>query len=73
MIEESSVAERLLNVIGWVVGVALAFVQGIALVTKALVLPYIPEIVNAILGWSLLVLTSLGCLVAVTLYSNRKR
>ncbi len=72
MIGESSVAERLLNVIGWVIGVALAFIQGTILVTKAVVIPYIPEIAGAILGWSLIVLTVLGCLVALTLYIKRK-
>ncbi|MEK6858596.1 MAG: hypothetical protein AABX53_01640 [Nanoarchaeota archaeon] len=72
MIGEFSVAERLLNVVGWVVGVALAFIQGIVLVTRAVIIPDIPEIVGAIIGWSLLVLTTLGCLVALNLYIKRK-
>lgn len=60
-----SVAERLVDVIGWIVGVALAIIVSLALISHALILPYLPDIASSIIGWCIIVLTLLGAILAM--------
>ena len=60
-----SIAGRLVDVIGWIVGVALALIMGAALISHGIIIPYFPDIVSAIIGWSLIILTLLGAILAI--------
>lgn len=64
MIGRLTVAERLLNVIGWVVGVTITIVIAVTLISHSIIIPAVPDIVGAIVGWSLVVLTLLGIILA---------
>lgn len=70
MAEGLSVAERLLDVIGWVVGVAIAGIVAVALISHAFVIPAVPDIVSSIVGWSIIVLTLLGVILAFATHSS---
>lgn len=66
MYGEPSLAERLLGIIGWIVGVVLALIVGSALITHTLALSYLPDSLSEITGWALIVLTLLGIILAIT-------
>lgn len=65
MYNNISVAERLLSIIGWIVGVALAIIVGIALIAQTLIIPYLSELLMIIIGWCILVLAVLGVILAL--------
>ena len=63
MHHQNSLSEQILNAIGWAVGITLSAVVSIALVSGAIVLPYVPEIAGVIIGWSMIVLTIMGVIL----------
>ena len=65
--ERDSTMEKLLNIMGWIIGVLVALTVGSSLVTADLHLPYLPEIFEIVIGWLILILTIIGVLLALGL------
>lgn len=57
--------ERALSAIGWVVGITLVAVTSVSLIGSTLFLPAAPEFLGPLIGWTLLMLTLLGMILAL--------
>lgn len=73
MHEEFSLVKRLLNIIGWIVGVTVTLVVSSALINHTLIAPYLTDSASAIAGWALIVLTAIGVVVALATRTVHKR
>lgn len=66
-----TIAERLLNYSGWIVGFALALSVSLALIGETLIIPFIPEGVSALIGWIIIIFTLLGVILAFKIQYKR--
>jgi len=56
---------KTINFVAWLTGVIVSLAVGNGLIAKTLTVPYIPEIINLIAGWIVVVLTILGVILAI--------
>ncbi len=66
-----TLAERILNYCGWIVGFTLAFSVSLALIGETLIVPFIPEALSALIGWIIIIFTLLGIILAFKIQYKR--
>ncbi|MEK6896635.1 MAG: hypothetical protein AABX12_04220 [Nanoarchaeota archaeon] len=57
---ESSVVEKLLNVINWLLALSIGLIVGASLVLQSLYVPFMPRPASIVIGWTISILTLLG-------------
>ncbi|MEK6824333.1 MAG: hypothetical protein AABY02_00605 [Nanoarchaeota archaeon] len=62
---ESSVVEKLLNVINWLLALSIGLIVGASLVLQSLYVPFMPRPASIVIGWTISILTLLGAVLYI--------
>ncbi|HLC54103.1 MAG TPA: hypothetical protein VJK07_00565 [Candidatus Nanoarchaeia archaeon] len=57
---ESSVVEKLLSVVNWLLALSVGLIIGASLVLQSLYVPFVPKPASIVIGWTVSILTLLG-------------
>jgi len=64
-------SQNLIGLILWITGILVSLAVGFGMIDGTLGVRFIPEVVTAIAGWIVVVLTLLGLLLAILEYFSR--